>query len=393
MTVTICHPQAQHSHQVAWALADAGLLEKYYTSCFFDPSRLRLLPNGLQREFSKRYHPHIPPSQVVTLPYMDVAWKLAGKVLGSALHERLFYENVWWFDALIARQVADSNARIVVGYENSSREIFRRAKKAGKWCVLDAASVHYLAQKEVYTPPYSAAFLDKVNARKEAEIQLADHILTLSSYAKETYVRAGVPASKITAIPLGVDAQKFPVQKKRTGNAFTYLFIGNVKLSKGVDLLLEAFHRLDVSGKQLAIIGAMGDAESLLRQRQADVTVKGHLSHEKLREEYAGADVFVLPSRLDGFGMVVTEAMSTATPVIVSTHVGAKDLVEEGMNGWIFESGKPAALAAVMQIAYDKRNHLAAMGERAKETVSRHTWEAYRENIREFYSGVLERLS
>ena len=392
MTVAVCHPQVQHSHQVAWALADAGLLENFYTSCFFEPSQLRFLPSRLQREFGKRYHPHIPSSHVVTFPYLDVAWKLAGKVLGSALHERLFYDSVWWFDAFMARRIADSKARIVVGYENSCCEIFRCAKKAGKMCVLDAASVHYLAQKEVYTPPYSAAFQEKVNARKEAEIQLADHILTLSSYAKETYVLAGVPESKITVIPLGVDDSRFPAQKKREGNAFTYLFVGNIKLSKGVDLLLEAFHRLDVPGKQLTIIGAMGDAESLLRQGHANVTVKGHLPHEKLWEEYAGANVSILPSRLDGFGMVVTEAMSTETPVIVSTHVGAKDLVEEGMNGWIFESGNSVALAAVMQEAYDKRSQLAALGERAKETVSYFTWEAYRNNVRNFYAGLLEQL-
>jgi len=389
MTVAVCHPQVQHSHQVAWALADAGMLDSFYTSCFFEPSRRRFLPKRLQREFGKRYHPNIPLSQVVTLPYLDVAWKLAGKFVGSALRERLFYYNVWWFDALMARRVAASQSRIVVGYENSCCQIFRKAKKAGKLCVLDAASVHYQAQKEVYTPPYSAVFLENINARKEAEIELADHVLTLSSYAKETYVQAGVPESKITVISLGVDNTRFPAQRKPLGNEFTYLFVGNVKLSKGVDLLLEAFSRLNVPGKQLTIIGAMGDAEPWLRQEHTDVHVKGHLPHEKLWEEYTAADVFILPSRLDGFGMVVTEAMSTGTPVIVSTRVGAKDLVEEGLNGWIFESDNSVALAAVMQEAYDKRHNLAIMGERAKDTVSRHTWEVYRGNIQNFYSCLL----
>ena len=334
MPVAVIHPQVQHSHQAAWALAEAGLLERYYTSCFFEPARLRFLPPFLRREFGKRYHPGIPLSRVATFPCPDIAWKLAGALAGPALHERLYYYSVWRFDAHMARRVARSPARIVTGFENSCRDIFRAAGKAGKICVLDAASVHYLAQKEVYTPPYSAAFRDKINTRKEEEIRLADRILTLSGYAKETYVRAGIPEHKITVIPPGVDGRRFAMEKKkRTRNSFKYLFVGNIKPAKGVDILLNAFNRIEAPGKKLTIIGAMGDAAHLLGNRQNNIAVKGYVPHEKLPEEYNDADIFILPSRLDGFGLVVTEAMSTATPVIVSSHVGAKDLVNDGVSG------------------------------------------------------------
>lgn len=393
MTVAVCHPQVQHSHQVAWALADAGLLDSFYTSCFFEPSRLKLLPKSIRIELGKRYHSNIPSSQVVTFPYYDVVWKLSGKVVGTALHERLFYNNVWQFDSFMSKQIANSKAKIVVGYENSCREIFNKSRRSGKVCVLDAASVHYQTQRNVYLPPYPEAFLEKVNARKEAEIQFADHILTLSSYAKETYVQAGVPENKISVLPLGTDIGQIAVKKKKTGCSFKYLFVGNVKLSKGIDLLVEAFEQLNVPEKHLIIIGAMGDAEPFLRRCGPNITVKGHLPHDALREEYANADVFVLPSRLDGFGMVVTEAMSAATPVIVSSHVGAKDLVKDGENGWIFESGSISALAAVMQEAYDKSDRLAAIGEKGLGVVSLYTWATYRDSIRKFYSGILEGLS
>lgn len=391
MSVCVAHPQVQHSHQVVLALSKTGLLHSYYTSFFFDQRKFEFLPRSIQGKLRKRYHPDIPLSRVITFPYFDVLFKLLGKMAGPCFREKAFYYNVWNFDRFMARPIALSDARIVVGYENSCRDIFRQAKKVGKVCVLDAASVHYQAQKEVYRPTYAESFLDRVNTRKEAEIQAADYILTLSSYAKETYVRAGVPESKISVIPLGVDMLKFSSQgiEPRPGGVFNFLFVGNLKLSKGVDLLLDAFDRLDVPGKHLTIIGARGDAEMLLRECRPNVTVKAHMPHDSLWHEYAATDVFVLPSRLDGFGMVVVEAMAASKPVIVSTHVGAKDLVEEDLNGWVFESGDSVALSRVMKNAYDMSPRLQTMGNRGRELISQHTWEVYRENIQQFYTDRL----
>jgi glycosyltransferase involved in cell wall biosynthesis len=392
MSITVVHPQVQHSYQVVWALADANLLESYLTSCFFRPDRLYFLPHSLRREFAKRFHPNIPENKVFTFPYLELAWNLCGKVVSAGLHERLFYHNVWAFDAFMAKRVSNSAARVVIGYENSCREIFKAAKKVGKYCVLDAASVHYLSQKEVYRPPFSESFLKVVNSVKEEEIFLADHILTLSNYAKETYVQAGVSASKITVISLGVDCSKFKSHNRRhSADGLRFLFVGNIKNSKGIDLLLAAFKRIEIPGKQLLIIGAPGDASHLLHPLPEGVSVKGPMPHDQLRTEYERADIFVLPSRMDGFGMVVAEAMATGTPVLVSSHVGAKDLVNDGVNGWIFNSGDVEGLARRMQQAYDQRINLVCMGEFAQMTAMNYTWDVYREKIINFYKSINER--
>ena len=393
MTVTVVHPQVQHSHEAARALAECGLLEQYVTSVFVRPEQSVFFPGFLKRELAKRYHAHIPPEKVVTLPYPELLWKIAGKFITSAFHERLFYYNVWAFDTLAAGRVAHSSARIAVGYENSCREIFKAAKKAGKYCVLDAASVHFSAQKKVYSPPYSTKFLDKVNRRKAEEIALADHILTLSSHARDTYVRAGVPAAKITVIPPGVDSGLFSPDRRSPGNGgFHALFVGNLKLSKGVDLLLEAFERLNAPGKTLTLIGARGDAEACLRGRSGGICLKGHMPHAELVEEYRKADIFVLSSRLDGFGLVVAEAMACGTPVIVSTHVGARDLVHHGENGWIFPSGDVDALCGFLDEARRKGPALEVMGRNARRAVLKQSWERYREDVRSFYRSLLGRL-
>ena len=116
------------------------------------------------------------------------------------------------------------------------------------------------------------------------------------------------------------------------------------------------------------------------------------MPHEQLRAEYDRADVFILPSRLDGFGLVVMEAMATATPVIVSSHVGAKDLVQAGVTGWIFESGDAASLADCMCQAYEQKSDLAAMGAQAQKIAQDCTWEQYRARIAAFYGELLKTL-
>lgn len=378
MKISVAHPQVQHSHQLVCALNDALILDKYYTSCFFDPEKYRWLPKRVFEIIRKRSNEFIPYEKVETFPFVDILWKTSGYFLPRRTHEKLFYSNVWSFDSVVARKLKNSSANIVVGYENSTRDIFRAAKRLGKICVLDAASVHFNTQKSVYRPNYSSSFLDKVNARKLEETQLADHILVLSDFAKKSYVENGIEQGKISIVPLGVNYEIFKITPKKTSQFFTFLFVGNKKLSKGLDVLVEAFDRLDLGCKRLIIIGAPGDYSVMETE---NIIVKPHISKEQLQTEYSLSDVFVLPSRLDGFGQVVLEAMATATPVIVSDRVGAKDAIKHGENGWIFPSGDVGALTKLMFDVWENRHKLPEIGVNASIKARQYTWEKYRRDV------------
>lgn len=120
-------------------------------------------------------------------------------------------------------------------------------------------------------------------------------------------------------------------------------------------LLLEAFRRVRLEMKCALLIVGSGELEATIRERIAkdnvpDVVLAGFLNQTQMSRAYAAADLFVLPSAFhETWGIVVNEAMNFSLPVIVTDRVGsAKDLVQEGRNGFIVPADDPAPLASAI---------------------------------------------
>src|SRR6185295_15467909 len=175
----------------------------------------------------------------------------------------------------------------------------------------------------------------RITAVKDAEIALADHVLTVSELARRSYLAAGVPPERVHCVPLGVDVDLFePAAEPPAGAGITFVFAGAASRVKGFDLLLEAFARVRAAepSADLLVIGPGDDA---FVDVPSGVTVLGPLSQAELAARFRTADCLVLPSRNESFGMVVPEALAAGLPVLVSDRVGARDLVVEGRTGWI----------------------------------------------------------
>jgi UDP-glucose:(heptosyl)LPS alpha-1,3-glucosyltransferase len=108
---------------------------------------------------------------------------------------------------------------------------------------------------------------------------------------------------------------------------------------------------------------------------------------DRLERYYRAADVFILLSRFDTFGMVVLEAMAAGLPVIVSPNVGAKDLVEEGVNGFILREPSDADSAADRMVRLLDRTRREAMGEAAGQTAAMHDWEKLTDKMEKIYES------
>lgn len=389
--ISISHPQTQHSRILAEALADANLLGKFYTSLFYNPSRLFFLPISLNKQIAKGFNRNVPEKLVSNFWLFEILWRGSSLILSKNFSSKLNYYNMWGYDNIISKKIKKDNCKVFIGFENSSYKSFANAKKLGKICVLDAASVHYKHQIKYYKPNFSNSFLDKINYRKEKEIELADYIVTLSSFAASTY-KEYCPDKKIFSIPLGVDTSRFTYKEKDlSDDIFTFLFVGNITYAKGVDILIDAFSQIRSKEIKLIFAGAQGDAFILLKKDNR-IDYVGKLNQGELNNLYHNSKVLILPSRLDGFGMVVTEAMATGTPAIVSTHTGAKDLIKHNINGWIFPDGSVDELKNSMLNAYENRSKLNDIGKAASETVKEFTWEKYKKNVQEFYAKLLNEI-
>lgn len=149
---------------------------------------------------------------------------------------------------------------------------------------------------------------------------------------------------------------------------------------EGIDILLNAFN--EVSKKhhnvKLKLIGGKGNGSLLLEKaNNKAITVLDYLPQTELVKEFQTADCFVLPSRFDSYGMVVSEALACGLPVIVSEMVGAKDIVTAGENGWIVPVGDVQALTKRMTWCVENREVLKGMQRSARNAAMDATWAAY----------------
>lgn len=121
-----------------------------------------------------------------------------------------------------------------------------------------------------------------------------------------------------------------------------------------------------------------------------DVIFTGPVNKEKIIKMYLASDFYIMLSKFDTFGMVVLEAMAAGLPVIISSNVGAKDLVHEGQNGFIINDiNNHDYIAAKIALLCDK-NIRKPLAERAYETATQNTWDQVVSSYKEIYLSILE---
>jgi glycosyltransferase involved in cell wall biosynthesis len=135
-------------------------------------------------------------------------------------------------------------------------------------------------------------------------------------------------------------------------NRLVVLFVGKLEETKRPHDLLAAFVAADLPNAALLFVGA-GPLEQSLRQSalgHPNVFFAGFQNQTLMPRTYAAANVLVLPSAGETWGLCVNEAMCLGLPTIVSSHVGCgPDLVLPGKTGWVFEAGRVDALSALLQ--------------------------------------------
>lgn len=169
----------------------------------------------------------------------------------------------------------------------------------------------------------------------------ADSCIASSTKAKEKLMAWGVPEEKIFISLLTVDISKFQ-KVDREPVSGRILYVGSMIPRKGLDLLVDALPYVNCDF-ELRIVG--NGTQKEIEQLKAAAEAKGildkmifcgFLQGEALTEEYRKAQVFVLPTREDCFGLVLLEAMCAGVPIVASKYAdGAYDTVVEGENGFI----------------------------------------------------------
>lgn len=342
---------------------------------------------------SEAYAIALDPRLVRHVYLASILQKAAAKTCPPSVASTASHRADAIFDWYAGRMLSAERPDVVVAYENSALRTFQRAKRLGVKTVLDAASVHHHWQDRFFEPAQWKIGHRLTNARKDAEIALADHILTVSEFARESYLDAGVPPERIHAIAVGVETSQFkpasdkrPLESGREGD-FRFVYVGNAGRLKGLNVLCDAVRRLRQNGQRLALT-LIGVSDAAAIDSIDGINRIGWISHDHLARELPQHDVLVLPSYFDSFGMVVAEAMACGLPVIVTENVGAKEMVTQQVNGQIVAAGDAEALASAMRWFLDNRGKLPEMSRAARLAAERYDWSHYRRRVVEFFQSI-----
>ncbi len=274
--------------------------------------------------------------------------------------------------AWIASRFAEGHFRFGYFLTEIALESLRIAKTSGTRTILDNPTGHVRAfhaaldtESRRWTGwPFlghpGAAMVERV----ESEYALADRIRVSSAWAKRSLVEHGVPADKVLVVPQTIDIRRFtPVATpNEAGGPLRVVFVGSFSVGKGFQYLFDAIRAVGASRVQLEMVGATGDPWSrrLFARLKQGLDIR-HAPGDPL-PAYQRAELFVLPTLHDGFGLVVGEAMACGLPVIATTACGAAEWIEPGQSGWVVPPGSVDALAAALDNALSNRRALGDMG-------------------------------
>jgi glycosyltransferase involved in cell wall biosynthesis len=224
----------------------------------------------------------------------------------------------------------------------------------------------------------------------------ADATLAPSRLIQQDMLRMGV--HNVGLWRRGVDAEKFnprfrsaEMRQRLSGghpDDPILLYVGRLSSEKRLEMLKPVLEQ--IPNVRLALVGD-GPAREDLQTAFAGTptTFVGYLKGEALSQAYASADVFVFPSALETFGLVVVEAMAAGLPVVASRVGGIPDVVEEGITGYTFEVGDTAGLIDGVRRIISQPERIAAMGRDARAFAETQSWPAMMDEVIGLYAHLI----
>jgi glycosyltransferase involved in cell wall biosynthesis len=236
------------------------------------------------------------------------------------------------FDALLQKTIDGLIARflercdVFIGMSGlcvRSAQVARH--KYGAKVFLERGSRHILSQKEILEaiPGISMPAVPEFDIHRELwGYEFADVVSIPSRHVECSFSERGYPKEKLFRNSYGVDLSMFPPTKRPQSQTPTLVFAGTWSLRKGSDVLTKA---IEGQPWRLIHVGAVGD---MPLPKLPNFESRGVVPQSRLSEAYAMADAFVLPSREDGFGVVLCQALACGMPLVCTDRTGGEDLAE-----------------------------------------------------------------
>ncbi len=389
-----CQLGAREHYAIPRALFRLGMLGCLVTDAWVSPSSLLAKCCAHSSKLGDRFHSELRDARVKAFNSSLLLFEMFAGARNCVGWPQILARN-WWFQSKVVSflrsQLSTINYQpILLSYSYTALEPFRYAKSVG-WKTLlvqidpgpeeerivaeETAREPELAGGWHPAPPEYWAFWRE-------ECKLADRIVVNSEWSREGLIRGGVPAEKMSIVPLayeelGVGRRREPRLQRNYPDRFTaerplrVLFLGLINLRKGVARLLEAARILRDEPVEFWMVGPVETAHAKAIGNAGNMKWFGPVTRDQAAEFYRDTDVLILPTLSDGFAITQLEAQAHGLPVIASRNCGK--VVENGVNGSILDEPSAAGIAHAIRdctASPDRLEKLAsASGVRDKFTI------------------------
>jgi D-inositol-3-phosphate glycosyltransferase len=366
----------------------------------------------LSREFSRRgiYVDVYTRSQDPTMPRVSRALAELGRVIHvKAGPERPYNKNRIYnhLDEFVARvkvQVEADNIAYDLIYSHYWLSGIAANSLRRAWDVPMVQMFHTLAEMKNRVAQTPAEREPDQRVHCEGEIMhFADRLIAATPLEKNQMTWLyGAPVEKISIVPPGVDLDRFKPMAQAEARGYIgtspdhqlILFVGRIQPLKGIDTLMRALALVKRKEPKIAknicvaIIGGASSPDTETEQSELNrleslraelgisdlVTFLGAKDQDTLVYYYSAAEMVVMPSHYESFGMVALEAMACGTPIIASDVGGLSFSIEDGFNGYLVPGRDPQALAdkIIMLLKYPILRE--QFGEQARAWAARYSW-------------------
>ncbi len=277
-----------------------------------------------------------------------------------------------------------------------------------EWDVPHVVMFHTLG--EIKNRASHAEHESELRIQSEAEVlRNADNVICATEQERALLRQLyGALDEKVSVIPLGVDLERFRPGEKKAARASLglqderiILFVGRIEPLKGVDILINAAALLE-SDVECSVLIVGGDESShqrieelrdLARHNGIEhrVAFIGAVDHETLPLYYNAADICVVPSHYESFGLVAVEAMASGVPVVASRVGGLAGTVKDGETGYLIPWLCPEPFAERIELLLENEPLRQNLGEAARAAMVRYRWENVASTVLELYNSLTDR--
>jgi len=384
--------------------AATNTLEAFITTIAIEEnaSWLNFLPEPVREELIRRTFP-LDFRLIITHPLRELVRLILPRMgLGIKLqkpdswaHINSVYRDLDRFTATFLKKSGiQNNIRAVYAYEDGAYETFLQAKKLRIECIYELPIAYWQTLRRLLLleadrmPAWAITLkggIDDSGAkldRKTREIELADKIVVPSKFVAESLPASAINKPVLLA-PFGSPSSPHSTGKRKitrkpdTSNKLKVLFVGSMTQRKGLGDLFEAMKILSGLAVELIVLGSLQAPIEFYRNQYKHFIYQQGRTHQGVLELMRDADIFCLPSIVEGRALVLQEAMSQGLPLIITPNTGGADLIIEGKTGFLVEAGNAIAIAKKINWFYENWEQIDLMSTNARKHALNYTWEKY----------------